>query len=162
MLPAGAVGLVSRSYYALDDFVTPVRVSIAMLTVNVGLNALFVMGFGLDTEGLALATALTSWGNLLILLPGLKRKLGLPGAAPGWVGRLARIALASLGSGAAAHFAWSALARPLVPESGPGATPLVALAGAAVAGVASFAILAAVLRIPEWQSLLVRLRQGRR
>ena len=76
LVPAGAVGLVSRSYYAIDDFRTPVRVSAWMLVANVGLNALFVVGLDMDTDGLALGTALSSWGSLLLLWPGLARALG--------------------------------------------------------------------------------------
>ena len=71
LVPAGAVGLVSRTYYALGDFRTPVRVSIGALFLNLVLNVVFLVGVGMDVRGLALATVLTGWANLVWLLPGL-------------------------------------------------------------------------------------------
>ncbi|MEM7515896.1 MAG: murein biosynthesis integral membrane protein MurJ, partial [Planctomycetota bacterium] len=68
ILPAGATGLVARTYYALGDFRTPVQVSIVALTLNVALNVVFIVGFGFDVSGLAWATAITSWGGLFGLL----------------------------------------------------------------------------------------------
>ena len=78
LIPAGAVGLVSRTYYALGDFRTPVRVSIGALLLNLVLNILFLVGFGMDVHGLALATVLAGWVNLAWLLPGLLRRLPTP------------------------------------------------------------------------------------
>lgn len=115
LVPAGAVGLVSRCYYALDDFRTPVRVSAWMLLVNAGFNTLFVVGLKMDADGLALGTALASWGNLLWLWPGLARALGASGLeleAPSRVGRmLLASALAAGAAWAADHF----LSEPLGP-----------------------------------------------
>ena len=91
LLPAGAVGLLSRTYYALGDFRTPVRVSASMLALNALLNLALVAGLGMDADGLALATALTSWGNLVLLWPGLRGRLGLPAAEAGGAGRLSLI-----------------------------------------------------------------------
>ncbi len=82
ILPAGAAGLVARTRYAVGDFAGPVRVAIGMLILNTALNFLFVGGLGMDVGGLALATGITAWGNLLLLLPGLRR-LGLPPAEAG-------------------------------------------------------------------------------
>ena len=84
ILPAGATGLVARTYYSLGDFKTPVRVSMIALTANVVLNLICIRSFGMDVDGLALATALTSWGGLLLLLPGLTSRLHLPRAAAGF------------------------------------------------------------------------------
>lgn len=78
ILPAGATGLIARTYYSMGDFLTPVKVSSAMLVLNVFLNVWFLRGFGMDVEGLAAATAMTSALNAVALLPGLTRKLGLP------------------------------------------------------------------------------------
>lgn len=90
ILPAGAAGLVARTRYALGDFAGPVRIAIGMLVLNTILNLVFVVGFDMDVGGLGLATALTSWCNLLLLLPGL-RGLGAPPAQAGVGFRLARI-----------------------------------------------------------------------
>jgi putative peptidoglycan lipid II flippase len=91
ILPAGAAGLVARTRYALGDFAGPVRIAIAMLLLNSVLNVVLVVGFGLDVGGLGLATAVTSWTNLALLVPGLAR-LGAPRTTAGLGVRLARIA----------------------------------------------------------------------
>lgn len=105
ILPAGATGLVARTYYAMGDFVTPVKVSVGMLALNVALNAWFLVGLGMDVEGLALATAITSVLNAALLFPGLTRRLGLPASEHPWSGAFARIALAAAACGAAAFAA---------------------------------------------------------
>ncbi len=110
ILPAGAAGLVARVYYALGDFKRPVRVSALLLVVNALLNVLFLVGLGMDVEGLALATAVSSWLNVLLLWPGLTRRLGLPPSREAWLGPLARIGVASLACGGAAHFVYRAAA----------------------------------------------------
>ena len=102
ILPAGATGLIARTYYAMGDFRRPVVVSIAMLVLNVGLNAWFLVGFGMDVEGLAAATATTSALNAVLLLPGLTRKLGLPATREHVVLPLVKMLLASVLSGALA------------------------------------------------------------
>ncbi len=149
VLSAGAVGLVVRTYYAMGDYKTPVRVSTAMLVVNVALNLLFLRGFGMDVEGLALATTLSSFGNLGLLLPGLRKRLQLPSATPGFARSLtlALIAAAACGltSGLVQHFASS-----LCPE-------WLALSIAIPAGIAAYFAVAEALRIPEWQPFRSRL-----
>jgi putative peptidoglycan lipid II flippase len=157
LLPAGAVGLLGRAYYAMGDFRTPVRVSIAMLVVNVGLNAALVAGLGMDVDGLALATALSSWLQLLVLLPGLRTRLGLPAGAGGGVSRLARFAAATAVSGLGAWAAHRGVAWTL--GLGPDAAPrsVVALAASALVGVASYLALASLLRVPEWSEFRARL-----
>ena len=92
----------ARTYYAMGDFVTPVKVSAGMLALNVALNAWFLVGLGMDVEGLALATAITSALNAALLFPGLTRRLGLPASEHPWSGAFARIALAAVTCGAAA------------------------------------------------------------
>src|SRR6185503_7751895 len=103
----GATGLVARTYYALGEFTYPVRISSALLVVNVVLSLLCVVVLGMDVDGLALGTGLTSWIGLVVLLAGLRTRMGLPPAVRGMGTALARMSLASIGSGAAA---WSACA----------------------------------------------------
>ena len=102
ILPAGATGLIARTYYSMGDFRRPVQVSIAMLLVNVGLNAWFLVGFGMDVEGLAAATAITSALNAVLLLPGLTRRLGLPATREPIASPLAKMFVASVLAGALA------------------------------------------------------------
>lgn len=74
-LPAFAVvrPLVS-AYYALEDTRTPVRVACVCLVVYV-VTGVTLMQW-LDHVGLALATTVASWANALLLLRGLRGRLG--------------------------------------------------------------------------------------
>lgn len=142
ILPAGAVGLVARTYYSMGDFRTPVRVSCSMLLANVGLNFLFLKGLGMDADGLALGTALSSFGNLVFLLPGLRRKLDLPPALPGFPGAFLKMLIAAGLCGVAA---WS------VSEVNLGGLPeTLHLTLAIVIGIAVYALGSKVLKVPEW------------
>lgn len=161
LVPAGAVGLLGRTYYALGDFRTPVRISVAMLVANAGLNVAFVVGAGMDVEGLALATALSSWGNLVLLFPGLRHRLLLPVGVPAALGRLARIAVASAASGAAAWSAHAVTAGALAAPPGGSDRSAVALVAGIAAGIAVYALAAELLHIEEWAPVKARLK-GRR
>lgn len=153
ILPAGAAGLVARTYYAMGDFKTPVKISVAMLCTNIALNFTLVAVVGMDIGGLALATALTSWGNLMLLLPGLERRLGLPAADRSMRRRLAMIATAAGGSCLAARGLYAVLA--------PGAHSSIALALCiAVSGVL-YALSAQWLGIPEWKHMTAQWRSRR-
>jgi len=156
LLPAGAVGLASRTYYARGDFKTPVRVSIGALIANAGLNAVFLVGFDMDVEGLALATALSSWAQLAILLPGLSRALGLPRSSARAPGRVARMLVASAASGAAAWGAYAALVG-WDPAAGTGRTAF-GLGAAAAAGIGCYLAAATALRLPELADVAGRFR----
>lgn len=151
ILPAGAAGLTARAYYALDDFVTPVRVSIAMLSANVGLNLVFIMGRGMDVDGLALATAVSAWATLLLLQPGLNRKLGLPPRQPGLFAPIRRMVV---GAALSALAAWSGEVwlSPRIGSTG-------GLLGGIFAGMLAYLLAATALRLPEARSVW---RRGRR
>ncbi|MCZ6596525.1 MAG: murein biosynthesis integral membrane protein MurJ [Planctomycetota bacterium] len=161
LLPVGAVGLVGRTYYALGDYKTPVRISIITLVVNIGLNTVLVAILGMDVEGLALATAISSWMNLALLLPGLRTKLRLPAAAAGIPRRVAVMLGAGLVSGAAAWSAHRLCAMALATDPARWDRSVPALAAGALAGMGAYLALAHVLRVPEWAFLRARLA-GRR
>jgi putative peptidoglycan lipid II flippase len=80
-LPAfAAVGVLTRTFYALGDTATPVRASFVSVALNLGLNLLFIgplKFLGLGHAGLALATSLTAITNLLQLAFYLRRRVGL-------------------------------------------------------------------------------------
>ena len=109
ILPAGASGLAARTYYALGDFRTPVRVSIFMLALNAALNVLFISGFGMDVDGLALATAISAFGTFGLLGARFGPVLGLPSGREALAGPLLRIAVAALACGFAGRAVESAL-----------------------------------------------------
>jgi len=158
LLPAGAVGLLSRTYYALGDFRTPVVVSAWMLGANAVLNVAFVPGLGMDADGLALATAVTTWCNFAALLPGLRRRLGAHPDARDHRGRLARMVAASLVSGLVARGAFELAVGDAAPSSLRAAA---SLAGAIALAVGAYAASSALLRVPEWQVLARRVAARR-
>tara|TARA_R110002126_G_scaffold67964_6_gene171910 strand:- start:9233 stop:10921 length:1689 start_codon:yes stop_codon:yes gene_type:complete len=143
ILPAGAMGLVARTYYALGDFKTPVRVSMVLLVVNAVLNLVLIRGAGMDVDGLALGTATTSWLGLVALLPGLKRRL--PAAEPGQWRSFARTALCAAVCGGVA---WGVLGV-ATPYLGATFGLLAAMAG----GGAAHLVAAVGLRAPEMSAL---------
>jgi putative peptidoglycan lipid II flippase len=147
LLPGGAVGLLSRGYFALGDFKTPVRTSIVALVLNVILNATFVTVFDLDTAGLALATAVVSWLNVAMLVPGLMRRTQeaagerVAGVADFWP-RVGKMLVASVLCGAVAFGAHRLLASS--PRS------VLALGLAIPLGIAAYIAAAQALGLPEW------------
>jgi putative peptidoglycan lipid II flippase len=150
ILPAGATGLIARAYYALGDFSTPVRVSAALLALNVVVNTFLLVVVGMDVEGLALATAITSWLNVALLWPGLTRRLGLPASTEAFAGPLLRIGLASLVCGVAAFLCH----RAAVPFLGNGLAVVLAI----VASMLTYGASATALGVPGARELGVKLR----
>lgn len=151
LVPAGAAGFLGRTYIAMGDLKTPVRISIALLFVNMALNALFVRQFGMDVAGLTLATALTSWVNAVWLFTGLRAKLGLPVGVSGGASHAARIAAAAATCGAAAWGVERAVAADTL-----------ALVLAILAGALAFLLAARVLALPELAELRRRLARRSR
>jgi putative peptidoglycan lipid II flippase len=149
ILPAGAAGLIARTYYAVGDFRTPVRISIAILICNIVLDTLAVTVFGFDVEGLALATALCSWLNVLLLVPGLTRRAGLPPAEPGFARRVAwMLALSVVAVGAA---------RGLYEILGGGRDSVPRLGISILAAGVLYGGLSELLSIPEWRAFRAKL-----
>ena len=155
LVPVGASILATRVYFSLEDLRTPVRYAVFSLVLNTGLNVFFLVGLEMDIEGLALATAISSWIRLLLLLRG-HRRLGLPAGLGGTAALLGRMLLAALAMGALAH----AVEGWLRPGWGRGA----ALSAAIGAGIVCYLALAHALRISTLEELRERLvgRLGRK
>jgi Na+-driven multidrug efflux pump len=134
----------------MGDMKTPVRISSAMLIINVVLNVVFIRGLDMDVEGLALASAITTWGNLLLLFPGLGGRLGLPAPTDPIMGPLVRMGLAAAVCGLVASSTHS-LGSGLV-------GPLGALVLAVGAGAFAYALAAQALSIKEFGELQDRVR----
>ncbi len=83
-LPAfAAVGILTRTFYALGETKVPVQASFVSVALNLALNLAFVgpLAFlGLQHRGLALAASLTSISNLVQLTFYLRRRIGPVGA----------------------------------------------------------------------------------
>jgi putative peptidoglycan lipid II flippase len=66
--------IVTPAFYSLQDTVTPVRVGAVAVLVNIGASLAFMGPLG--ASGLALATAMSSFANLGLLLFLFRRRLG--------------------------------------------------------------------------------------
>ncbi len=153
LVPAGAAGLLGRTYFALGDFRTPVRISIWLLLLNLVLTVVFLVGLGMDIEGLALATALVSWTNVAVLRAGLLRALPRPPTSVAvelsFGSRLARLCAASALCGAVALGVHRLL-------GGDPRSPL-ALFGGIAGGFASYLGACQALGVEEWAALRAHL-----
>jgi len=69
----GAVMILARAFYSLQDVTTPLKVFVASLFVNIALN-FFLIG-PLKHQGLALATSLSVIFNMIVLIYLLRRRL---------------------------------------------------------------------------------------
>jgi putative peptidoglycan lipid II flippase len=87
-----ALPVVLRGYYAMRDFSTPVRVGLAIIVLNLVLNALLV--WPLAELGLAIATVVSATLHAIILLIMLARRQSVFDARP-LVATLLRAAIAS-------------------------------------------------------------------
>jgi putative peptidoglycan lipid II flippase len=156
ILPAGAVGLVARAYYALGDVKTPVKIAVAVLSANLVLNFVFVAWLRMDADGLALATAIAAWANLVLLWPGLRRRFDSSRADTSERGDARSRLMKILGAGVlSAAVAW-AVEYLLSPSQGSAIGLFVAIAAA----VGVYALAAHFARLPEWQVVLRRIGLG--
>jgi putative peptidoglycan lipid II flippase len=148
-LPAfAAVGVLTRTFYALGDTRTPVRASFVSVALNLLLNLLFIgplRGLGLGHMGLALATSVTSIANLLQLARSLRRRVG-PLEGRRMLNTLWRVSLAS----AFAALLCAVALRWVAPHLTPGwmANAAVVAGGLVLALLAGYAAMKA-LRVEE-------------
>ena len=148
-LPAfAAVGIFTRTFYALGETRVPVQASFVSVGLNIALNLLFVgplASLGLGHAGLALATSLTSIVNLGQLAFYLHRRVG-DFEQRRILGTLLRVGLASAAVAAVLAAALAMLAD-RIPHGALGAG--LTVAGAALVGVLLAAIAFRVMRVEE-------------
>ncbi|RIH99610.1 murein biosynthesis integral membrane protein MurJ [candidate division NPL-UPA2 bacterium Unc8] len=70
----GAVHILSKTFYSLQDMKTPLRAAIVAMVSNVALNIILMFPLGLG--GLALATSISAVINMFILVFLLNRRIG--------------------------------------------------------------------------------------
>jgi putative peptidoglycan lipid II flippase len=147
-LPAfSATRIAAQTFYALGDTRTPVVVGFLSVAVNVVL-ALLLM-WPLRHTGLALASSLSSYVNVLGLCWLLRRRLDGPGGADLWRSTARTLAASAL---LALWCAWMSGLVPGVP--GPTGRGLGWMLVALVGGVALYAAAAAALGSSELRGLL--------
>jgi len=71
-----AIYLITRAFYALKDTLTPVKVSLVTIFLNVALSVLFIKGFGWEVWSVALSFSITSIIDMAWMLLLLSRKVG--------------------------------------------------------------------------------------
>jgi putative peptidoglycan lipid II flippase len=148
-LPAfSATRIAAQTFYALGDTRTPVWTGLVSVAANVVL-ALALM-WPLQHAGLALASSLSAYVNLLLLCWLLRRRLGPIG------GRQMAGSLLRTGGASAALLLWCVWAGARLGAGWAGAAWT---AGALAAGVFVYLAAAAALRAPEFGALLGMLRR---
>lgn len=75
-----SVKIVTQAFYSLQDTKTPVRVAVASMLLNLGMNLLVVFNPWLKAHlregGLALSTSIAAFANMAVLAVLLRRRLG--------------------------------------------------------------------------------------
>jgi len=143
-LPAFAlVRIVASSFYARHDTMTPARITVAAIAVNIVLKIVFVWGLHLGIAGIALGTSIAAWVNVGALTAlGYSRDLVHidSGLRRAFVPTLLAACAAVLGA-----LGGTRLADVLVTHA-PRYADMVALALAVMLGLAAYAIAIVILR----------------
>jgi putative peptidoglycan lipid II flippase len=139
-LPAMAlVRIFASTFYARHDTLTPARVTISAIVVNIALKFLLVWCFGLGIAGIALGTSVAAWVNV-VLLAILGRRSKLLQLGNQFWDALLPVALAGGATGIAAYAA-VVLAR-IFAHAG----PILQLGSAIVAAGAAYVLIVVVFR----------------
>lgn len=150
-LPAfSATRIAAQTFYALGDTRTPVWAGFASVVANVALAA--VLMWPLQHAGLALASSLSAYVNLLLLYWLLRHRLGRLGSGE------TLASLARTGVSSAALALWCVL---VAGRLGTGWQGVMWMAGTLVIAVAVYVAVAALLRASELRALLGMLRRPR-
>ncbi len=154
--------IVLRGFYSLGDVRTPVKISLALMPINVGLSLALVWNPAIREAAFAIASAATSSLAVVIGLVLLRRHAGArlgDWQAAGAVARmLAAAAAAALAAVAVRHWWSAALAQAGWPVVLARAADTL---GALLLGTAVFVLVCTLLRLPE-PALLLKLSRNRR
>ena len=139
--------IVQRGYYAIGDRITPLKIGLSVVVVNLTLNLTLI--FWIGGRGLALSTSLCGimqFGLCLLFIQGRVGRL------PWWslASNAGRAVLGTVGMTLAAGWVLQQLAAGAVNSSG----RLLQLGVTILAAIGSYALLAAILRLDEFWMLL--------
>mgnify|MGYP000055279126 CR=1 FL=1 len=143
-----------RVFYALGDGQTPFRISTFNILLNAGLDFILVKPFG--APGLVLATVSVNCSSILMLLWLLNRKLnGLPFRE--WSLPILGLTAGSVVAGVASYGTLVACQQ-VVGNKGL-VVLIIELCLSGAVGIFVFAVIAGMMRIPEVNSFVVKMRQ---
>ncbi len=148
------VKVLTPGFFARHDTKTPVKIALATLAVNIGLNLALMAP--LAHVGMALSTAVAAWLNVALLARTLSKR-GFFAADRRLFDRMRRLLLACLVM-AAVLMAAEWLLAPLLAAPGMRVLALGILVGA---GGLSFAVAVLLTGAARWDELKVMLRRGR-
>jgi len=148
------VKVLAPGFFAREDTKTPVVIAAICVAINIALS-LALMG-PLKHIGIALAQAISSWANAILLAMFLRRR-GYLVLDRRLKDKLARICLASVGMAAILFVATSSLAPML---AGASAARGAALATLVVGGIVVYAALALALRAAVPADIRAAMRRG--
>ncbi len=133
-----AVKAVTDAFYALNDAMTPLRISLCAVGMNIVISAILILGFGWDHRGLALSTSITVTANFIVALAVLRVRIG------GFDGRaVLRTGLKTLAASAVMGVVCWATSRSLA------ASPVIQVAASVAVGIVTFVACGLALRIGE-------------
>ncbi len=153
------IKVLTPGYFARKDTVSPVRIAIVCMAVNLALN-LIVLWWLKHAAGLALATALAAWLNIYLLGRGLGAR-GYFNVDPRLRRRLPRIVVSAAAMAAVLWLAAELLARPLGGGESERAAALAALVVLGLAVFATAAWLSGAVERSDLRGLVRRRREGR-
>lgn len=143
------IHVLTRAYFARGDSMTPVRIALAMVGVNLALNVLLIWPLG--EAGLAASTSICSILQVVLLLRGVRHACSEP------LGHNVRRGVAGSAAATACMAAALALATGLWPESTTSwPARLAELACLTVVGAAAYFVAARVAGVEEWRWLMRR------
>jgi len=152
------IQILPRAFYALQDTWTPVTLGIIAMVVNV--IAMVLLVGPLEVGGLAFATSIAAFVNMILLFYMLRRRLG---QMDGWAmfGTSVQTLTASLFM-AVVIWAWSEFLTPLIGTQM--LASLTVLLTGTLLGALAFAVMAKILRMGEFEQAmdLVNRRIGKR
>ena len=151
------VKALTPGFFAREDTRTPLYTAVISIVVNVALNAVFVLGTPLAWVGIALASSISGWLNVVLLAVVLRRR-GHWRPDTRLLVRTLWIAVATIGMGVAL---WLGLSMLKMPLSKPDLTGVVALAAIIVLGGAVYGGLGMALGVVRLGELKTALRRQR-
>jgi putative peptidoglycan lipid II flippase len=110
LLAFSTVNVFARAFYAMNDIITPMKISIFCLFSNLALAAVLLFGLDLGATALGIANTLTAVMNVSLLTFALRKKLKsleMKSLNQQWPALLG----AALGAGLAAYLGWQLVER---------------------------------------------------